>query len=107
MAVTLSHPFRLGADGRPATITQGTPRHAAEQAAHILACRPGERGLAPEWGLPDPVGQDLDEDLIAATITACEPDLDCRAVTIDGNPDGTVRIRVDVEWAERITADGA
>ena len=34
----------------------------AEQAAHILACRPGERGLAPEWGLPDPVGQDLDEE---------------------------------------------
>lgn len=73
---TLGFPLRMDATGRVVTIPQLTPRHAAEIVGHVLCCQPGERGLAPGYGLTDPSGQQaVSGDLVASTVVACEPDV--------------------------------
>lgn len=95
----ISHPLRRDAHGRLATVPAGSPRHAAEVAAHALSCLTGERGLAPNYGLPDPTGAaGIDPALIEAVLGACEPDLQVNAVTVTQSG-GQVTIRADVEWA--------
>lgn len=96
--VLLSHPFRIDGAGRVATIPQGSAAHAAETAGHVLSCLPGERPLAPEYGMDEPVG-DTTPDLVQAALTACEPDLQTDEVTVMPEGDGQVMIVVDVGWA--------
>jgi hypothetical protein len=97
--VTLAHPYRLTPGGTAATVAPGSARHAAQLAGHVLSTSPGERGLAPQFGLPDPAGGPLDESVIAATIAVCTPDLDVRGITLTDRGDGTIDVTITVTWA--------
>jgi hypothetical protein len=98
VSVTLRHPFRLDAAGSVATVKQGTAAHAAETVTHVIACRIGERPLAPLWGLPDPLADGVDELDIRSAVDYCEPDIDVIAVDITGSPTGDSDISVDATW---------
>ena len=98
MSVTLRHPFRLDAAGAVATIPQGGERHALEVVRHIVSCRVGERPLAPEWGLDDPLADGVDEGDVRAAIDLCEPDVAVTNVTITPRDDEGVDIVVDAVW---------
>ncbi len=99
MSVTLRHPFRLDAAGSAITIKQGTERHALEIARHIIACRIGERNLAPEWGISDPLADGIDEGDVLAAVDLCDPDIAVTNVSITPRPDDEgVDITVDAVW---------
>lgn len=100
MSVSLSHPFRLDAAGQAATVIEGSPRHAAELAGHVLACIAGERPLAPDYGMPDPTGVGMNAASVAAIVGACEPELEVTGVTITDRNDGSQTVAVDVNWTQ-------
>ena len=100
---TLAFPMRLDASGRVVTVPQLTPRHAAEIVGHVLCCQPGERGLAPGYGLTDPSGQQaVSGDLVASTVVACEPDVAVKDVVVEQAVDGKVKVKVSATWAPSV-----
>jgi phage baseplate assembly protein W len=100
---TLSFPMRQDASGRIVTVPQLSPRHAAEIVGHVLSCQPGERGLAPGYGLQDQAGmQVVSGDLVASTVVACEPDVQVTDVVVDQAVDGRVRVKVSARWAPSV-----
>lgn len=100
MSTTLSHPFRLDANGQVATVPEGSPRHAAELAGHVLACIVGERPLAPDYGMPDPSGIGMDSATVAAIVSTCEPELEVTGVTVTDDNAGGSTISVAVNWTQ-------
>lgn len=98
-AVTLAHPFRLvPAAGSIATLPPGSSAHAAQLAGHALSCVPGERGLAPGFGLAEQAGGQVDPGAVQAVLAACTPELAVDAVTVTDAGDGQVDITVTVSW---------
>lgn len=53
MANLFSHPFRIDANGKVVTTDQDTDQYLAERLSVILQTQPGERPLAPEFGIED------------------------------------------------------
>lgn len=101
MSVTLAHPFRLDAAGAVATIPQATAAHALEVVRHVVSCRVGERGLAPDYGLVDPLADGVDEEDVRAAVDLCEPDIDVIHVEIEPMPGDRLDIRIDATWRAR------
>lgn len=98
--MSLSHPFRLTAAGSAATVAQGTPAHAAQLAGHVVSVTPGERGLAPLFGLTPQAGGLVDPGAVVAAITTCAPDLRVLGVTVTDALDGQVDIGLSVDFDE-------
>jgi hypothetical protein len=92
----ISHPMRLDSMGAVVTIDDQSARAAAEVGAHVVACRTGERALAPPYGIPDPALHEVTRDDVAVAIATCEPELDLLAIYLRGN--GRQRVTVDVGW---------
>lgn len=99
MSVTLAHPFRLDAAGAAQVVRQGTNRHAVEVARHVVSCRVGERSLAPEWGLDDPLADGVDEPDVLAAIDLCEPDVTVTSIDLQSSGDGSLAILIDAIWS--------
>ena len=98
---TLAHPFRVAADGSIAILAAGSGSHAAQLARHVLSTVPGERPLAPRFGLPDAAGTGrFDTTGIVTALATCTPELDSSAITATQTPDGYVDVNVTVGWAE-------
>ena len=94
----IAHPFRL-VSGRIAPQVQGSAAHAAQLAGHVLSTTPGERPLAPGFGLPEQQGGVVDKATVTGALRLCAPDLAVQAVDIaQTTPDGFVDIRVTVTW---------
>lgn len=96
----ISHPFRVDSNGRVVTVEQYSPRQAAELTGAVIATVAGERGLAPEYGLKDPIGLGVDGEQVAATVEFCEPDVAVLAVDVAGDSEGFITVKTNVEWAE-------
>lgn len=96
---TISHPMRLDSAGAVVTIEDDSARAAAELAGHVISCLVGERALAPGYGVPDPA-TGVNAEVLAAAITACEPEIEATAVQVVDAGAGTVRVQVDVEWSQ-------
>ena len=99
MAVRVfSHPLRLDDGGAFATIEQDSLDQAQQLAIHIVSTFLGERQLAPDFGIFDPVAVGTSVAEVSAAIDLCEPDLDVLDVTVD-QTDGTQQVTVTVAWA--------
>ena len=96
----LSHPLRLDNAGAMVTMDDGSDRQAAELAGIVLATGAAERGLAPEYGLPDPTATGVSADVIAAAISRCEPDLTVTSTSITSASNDTATVQLSVSWAE-------
>lgn len=94
MAQILSHPFRLGSDGRVATVEQTSDAGAAEQLAVLCLTRPGERPLVPAFGLSDPTFAGFDASELAAGVAAWGPAVDVTNVTITAAGDAVQAVEV-------------
>ena len=94
----ISHPFRL-VSGRIASFPQGSATHASQLAGHVLSTTPGERPLAPGFGLPDLSGSVTDPATVTGVLRVCAPDLAVQAVSITpASASGFVDIAVTVTW---------
>ena len=98
MSTTLAHPFRLDSAGSVAIIPQGGQRHALEVVRHVVSCRLGERPLAPDWGLADPLADGVDESDVRAAIDLCEPDIVVTGVTLTPRDSTDLDIVIDAAW---------
>jgi phage baseplate assembly protein W len=97
MARVLTLPLALTPSGALATVTQDHPAEIAQSVGLLLDTRPGERRTLPDYGLPERlfVVGDLDEALIAETISEWEPRADVEILdTVKGTayPSTTVQI---------------
>lgn len=97
-----SHPLRLDGSGSIATVDQGSVRHAQELGIAIVSTLIGERPLAPDFGIFDPVAVGTSEAEVRAAVDLCEPDLLVTGVQIARSGD---RQRVDVTVAWDTTTD--
>lgn len=70
----LSHPFRLGVDGRVVTVEDGTDDAVAEAIAVTALTRKGERVLVPDFGVTEPVFAEVDVTEINATLATFGPE---------------------------------
>lgn len=95
MGRILSHPFRLLPDGSAATVEQDTDEANAEQLAVLLLTRPGERDLAPGYGVSDPAFAGVDPSEVVAAVNAFGPDVTVTAVTSRPRDDATVDVLVE------------
>jgi hypothetical protein len=79
----LSHPFRFLPNGRAATVEQDTDDQRAELIAGLILTRPGERGLVPGFGTPDPVFAGIDVAAVEAATNVFGPDVRITDVRVE------------------------
>lgn len=88
----ISHPFRLGPSGRVATVAQGSDDHTAEAVAVTALTRKGERELVPDFGVADPVFDEVDVGELNAVLATFGPDTTVTAIDVEPVDDTTVRV---------------
>lgn len=98
----LAHPLRLDSEGAFATVEQGGAREARQLAAGIVSTTLGERPLAPDMGIFDPVTVGLSRGEVVAAIGLGEPDLVVVDVAI-GRAGDRQSVAVTVAWDEEAT----
>lgn len=69
----ISFPFRLGPQGNVVIRSDDSNDYYAEELAILLLVRTGERSLAPDFGTPDPVFDEVDPNEFAATVATFGP----------------------------------
>jgi phage baseplate assembly protein W len=72
VATHLAFPITVGTKSL-ATVTQDSNQDVAQSVALLLNTRPGERRSVPEYGLPDPVFDHLEETEVLAVVGQWEP----------------------------------
>ena len=95
----LAHPFRLDGSGSFATVPQGSPAQAQQVAVAVVSTILGERDLAPDFGIFDPVAVGLSSAEVVAAMAICEPDLTVTGVDISQLGDRQ-SVSVSVVWTE-------
>lgn len=92
-----AHPLRIDNDGAFATVEQGSVRQAQQLAIGIVSTTIGERPLAPDFGIFDPVAVGTSRAEIIAAVDLCEPDLRVVDVAITQD-EGRQDVAVTVAW---------
>lgn len=95
--MAISFPFRVTSTGRVATVAAGSVEQQQELLAKLLLVRPGERHLAPEYGLDDPAFGGFADVGLADAVRTFGPDVDLQAVEV--TPVGDSAERVVVRFA--------
>lgn len=93
----LAHPLRLDGSGGFATVPQGSAAHAQQLAVAVVSTLIGERDLAPDFGIFDPVAVGLSWAEVVAAMSICEPDLTVTDVAISQDGDRQ-DVAVTVAW---------
>lgn len=96
----LSHPFRLEANGAVATVEDGTEEAYAEGLAVLLLTRKGERDLVPDFGVTDPVHDELSLAEVNVGLADFGPPIEVTDVTIAHPDDRTERVTLAFQIAE-------
>jgi hypothetical protein len=95
MAVPLlSHPFRLLPNGSIAARDDGSDEYLAERIALILITQPGERPLAPLFGINDAAFNSLDQQALEAQVSIFQIPVNIVDVTTDTITDSTINYTV-------------
>ena len=92
-----AHPLRLDNAGAIATVEQGSAVHAQQLTIAIVSTHLGERALAPDFGIFDPVAVGTSQAEIAAAVDLCEPDLTVTGAQIS-QANGRQNVSVTVAW---------
>ncbi len=95
----LSHPFRLAGDGSVATVTDGSDDADAEAVAVLASTKRGERELAPDFGVTDPVFHELSLAELNAGLARFGPELEVTEVATTYPNDTTARTVVSYQEA--------
>jgi hypothetical protein len=104
----ISFPFRLGPQGSIVTLQDDSNDYYAEELGLLLLVRVGERPQAPDFGMPDPVFDQVDSQELAAKVLMFGPPVDIIDVKTyplgENNQDVTVIFQPsDVETVETRT----
>lgn len=90
----IAFPIRLDGAGSLAVVDDMSAAAVRQLVRAVIGTRPGERPLAPAYGIPDPA-DGADPGVIAALVAMCEPEVAVRSVVVDGD-----RVDVTAEWRQ-------
>lgn len=98
----LKVPFALDRQGHARTTEQDSGDEIRQSVKVLLATRPGERLVIPDYGLADPAFAGPDAGVIAEAVQRWEPraDLGTIQTAIDDQDPGLARVTVPVEPQE-------
>lgn len=78
----ISYPFRLAPSGAVAVVEQGTDEQLAMELAAAVLTRPGERDLAPLFGIADPVFAGFEPDALRLHVDLFGPPVNIDEVAL-------------------------
>jgi hypothetical protein len=93
----LSHPFRLTPTGRVATVIDHTDEHLAECVAVTVLTRKAERPLVPDFGVADPVFDELDVAELNAVLATFGPDVAVTDIDVEALTDTYANIVLSID----------
>ena len=96
MMELLSIPFRIGDDGRPERIWQGSEAHAHQQALQFVSTKPGELPMSPLYGIDDPSFRDVDAAEVVVGMATYHPEVTVQSVFVYGDASGRAEVVVEV-----------
>lgn len=83
MAVSLiAYPFRLSPAGSVASVEEGSDAQLAQELAVAVLTRPGERVLAPEFGIDDPAFVGFDDQALRLHVALFGPPVEVDSVEV-------------------------
>lgn len=96
MARILSHPFRIMPNGSAATVEQDSDAGQTEQVAVLIMTNRGERSLAVDYGIPDPVfsRHGIEPTELAAALARWGPPVTLDRVSVEPHGDRVLAVRV-------------
>ena len=100
----LSIPFRIGDDGRPERIWQGSEAHAHQQALQFVSTKPGELPMSPLYGLDDPSFRSMDAAEVVVGMATYHPEVVVQSVFVYGDPYGVAEVVIEVTPATDVVA---
>jgi len=96
-------PFQIGADGRIATVEQGSDRQVEDAIAITALTVQGERVMARDFGVPDPAfAGGLTSDDVQASLNAYGPD-GVRVTEVVQTPVDARTVRADIRWTRVVS----
>lgn len=95
----LAFPIRLDGAGSLATVEQWSDAQAQQTGLHIVSTYPGERRLAPLFGLDGLIDDGLTDDEVLAAVDLCEPDLEVTDLAIS-TQDYRQQVTLTVRWRD-------
>lgn len=101
-----THPLRLDGTGSVTTVEQWTDMQAQQLGVAAVATVLGERELAPDFGMPDPIAAGLETEAVAAAVDTADPDLVLESVTITGPVNNRQIGMLSVGWKPDADDDG-
>jgi hypothetical protein len=104
MTDLISHPFRLDKNNGIAVRDNGSDEYVSERLALIMSVEPGERALAPLFGIGDPAFGDL-----MPTALQAQADLfglDVNIVDVETRVVNEARVEYTVEFEQEDPQDG-
>lgn len=93
-------PFRLGRNGRVVTVDSTSDELVAARLSCLIQTRPGERSLAPGFGMPDPTFSRFDPNALTAGVAQFGPDGISIGHIVVRDVDDTEQ-RVTIPWDRR------
>lgn len=100
----LAWPVTLAGDGTLATVDDQSDDGVTQEVSLAILQRPGERLLAPDCGVPDPIANGLDVDDVNAAMEAQHTPAVCTQV-VEGAQDGTGLMPVTIMFDRTDQAD--
>lgn len=97
----LAHPLRLDGSGSFATVEQSSVANAQQLAVCVASTVLGERELAPDFGVFDPVAVGVSRAEVTAAMALCAPDVTVVDVQTKV-ADGRQAVQVSVRWADGV-----
>jgi hypothetical protein len=97
MSAVISFPFRVLETGQVATSEEGSAQLYAEQLTVLVLTRPGERVGAPDFGITDPYGAELDNAELQAKMHVFGPPVTFTSLEQDLHPENVLQLALSFE----------
>lgn len=94
MGQQISIPLRVGPNGRLVLVDQESDAGKAEQVAHLVSTRKGERVLDTDYGISDPAFARVEILEVIAGVEAYGPDVTVADVRSEDQGNGTQKVQV-------------
>lgn len=90
----LAYPLTFTSNGRASLVEQNSDQHFAQQISQFVHTRIGELGLSPDYGLEDPVFNDIDTTSLLAGINVFHPKIDIEEIDKSYEDNGILSIDI-------------
>ena len=90
----LAYPLTFTSNGRASLVEQNSEQHFAQQISQFVHTRIGELGLSPDYGIEDPVFNDIDTTSLLAGINVFHPKIEIDEIEKSYEDNGILSIEI-------------